>query len=351
MDAHPGGEGRLGFTLRVPRGVIAAITPFNFPVNLACHKIGPAIGSGNTVVLKPASATPRTAYMLAEVFARAGLPEGCLNVVSGTGDEIGDALVTHPDVAMVTFTGSAAVGKNIRSIAGLKMVTLELGGNCALIVDGDADLDLAVTRSAAGAYAHSGQVCIHTQRIYVGSDIHQSFVDKLASAADDLTIGDPREDETKVSSLLTPTEADRVAEWIDEAAQAGATVVTGGKRVGHATLTPALLTGVGPDVKVSCREVFGPVVHVEAFADLDEAIRCVNASDLGLQAGVFSRDIGRALRAARKIECGGVMINEAPTFRVDQMPYGGVKDSGSGREGPKYAMEEMTEPRMITVRL
>jgi acyl-CoA reductase-like NAD-dependent aldehyde dehydrogenase len=351
VDAHPGGTDRLGFTLRMPRGVIAAITPFNFPLNLVCHKIGPALAGGNTVVHKPASATPICGYMLAELFAEAGLPAGFLNTVSGGGGDVGDFLVAHPDVAMVTFTGSPEIGKRIRAVAGMKPVTLELGANCAAIVDADADLELALGRCAIGGFAHSGQVCIHLQRIYAAGKIAGDFTDALRSRVAALRIGHPLDEASEVTSLIDEPNALRVTGWIAEAVRDGARKLTGGERAGRATVTPAILAGTQPGMKAVADEIFGPVVCVETFDSIEQAVGMVNASRYGLQAGVFTRDLGRALRAAQRIECGGVMINDVPTFRVDQMPYGGVKESGMGREGPHYALQEMTETKTVVVNL
>jgi acyl-CoA reductase-like NAD-dependent aldehyde dehydrogenase len=351
VDAHPGGAERLGFTLRMPRGVIAAITPFNFPLNLVCHKVGPALAGGNTVVHKPASSTPICGYMLADLFAEAGLPAGFLNTISGGGGEVGDFLVAHPDVAMVTFTGSAEVGKHIRAVAGMKPVTLELGANCAAIVDSDADMELALGRCAIGGFAHSGQVCIHLQRIYVAGKTAGDFTDALRSRVTALRIGHPLDDASDVTSLIDEPNAVRVSDWIAEAERGGARNLIGGKRMGRATVTPAILSGTQPGMKAVADEIFGPVVCVEAFDSIERAVEMVNRSRYGLQAGVFTRDISRALWAAQQIECGGVMINDVPTFRVDQMPYGGVKDSGIGREGPRYALQEMTETKTVVINL
>lgn len=351
MDAHPGGEGRFGFTIRSPRGVIAAITPFNFPLNLACHKVGPALASGNTVVLKPASVTPITAYMLAELFTECGLPPGFLNVISGGGAEIGDALVSHPDVYMVTFTGSVEVGRRIHQMAGIKMVTLELGSNSAAIIDAEADLELALERCRAGGYSHSGQVCISLQRLYAQKEIAREFTDRFVERVRSLRIGHPLEDQTDVSSLIRESDAKRVEEWIQEAVAGGAILATGGRRCRSTTVEPAVLLRAQPEMKVVRDEVFGPVVAVDDYQGLDDAIEKVNDSRYGLQAGVFTRNISKAIYSAQRLEVGGVMINDVPTFRVDQMPYGGVKDSGLGREGPRYAIQEMTDVKMVVVKL
>lgn len=347
MDASPAGKGRWGMTVREPLGVIAAITPFNFPLNLSMHKIGPAIAAGNTIVHKPASATPLSALLMARIFAECGLSAGALNVVTGPGGLIGDMLVTHKDVAMVTFTGSVDVGVRIRNMVGMKRVTLELGGNAAVILEEDADLDAAVPRSVVGAFAHSGQVCISVQRIFVHRKIRAEFLERFVEATRKLRIGHPHDPATDISSLITLGEAERVESWIGEAIQAGASLLSGGTRR-RATIEPTILADAPPTVRAACREVFGPVVVVNSYDTLDEAIERVNHSEYGLQAGIYTRDMEKAFRAARRIRTGGVHINEVPAYRVDQMPYGGVKMSGAGREGPKYAIEEMTEVKLIT---
>ena len=350
MDASAHGAGRMAMVIREPLGVIGAITPFNFPLNLALHKIGPALAAGNAVVHKPASATPVSALELARLFAEADLPEGGLNVVPGPGAELGEALARHRDVAMITFTGSPEVGVRLREISGLKRVTLELGSNSAVIVESDADLDLAVPLCVSGAYAHSGQVCISVQRIFVQESLMSTFVERMAEGAAKLRLGHPLEEATEVSSLITEGEAERVSEWIGEAVAAGGRLVTGGEREGT-RMVPALVADLPVTAKLLAREAFGPVAGVNRFGKLEEAIRMVNASDYGLQASIFTRDIQKAFRAAREVEVGGFLINDVPQFRADQMPYGGVKLSGTGREGPRYAVEEMTERKLIVWRV
>lgn len=350
MDASAHGAGRLAMCVREPLGVIGAITPFNFPLNLSLHKIGPALAAGNAVVHKPASATPVSALELARLFAEAGLPEGALNVVPGPGALLGEALARHPDVSMITFTGSPEVGIRLRDIAGLKRVTLELGSNSAVIVEPDADLALAVPLCLSGAFAHSGQVCISVQRIFVHEAIAEAVTAELAAGAEKLRRGHPLEEATEVSSLITAGEAARVSEWIGEAVAAGGRLLTGGDRDGT-RLKPAVVADAPAGSKLLTREAFGPVVAVNKYETLGEAIDLVNASDYGLQAGIFTRDIGRAFRAAREVEVGGFLINDVPQFRADQMPYGGVKLSGTGREGPHYAIEEMTERKLIVWRV
>lgn len=349
MEASAGGKGRWAMTLREPLGVIAAITPFNFPLNLAMHKIGPAIAAGNAVVHKPASATPVSALKIAAILEECGLPKGALNVVTGPGGAIGDLLSCHPKINMVTFTGSVEVGLRIRSLAGMKRVTLELGSNSAVVLADDANLDEAVPRCVTGSFAHSGQVCISVQRIFVDRRIRGEFLERFVEATRKLKIGHPHDPATEVSSLITVKDAERVEEWIAEAIRAGAKLLTGGARR-RATVEPAVLADVPPDVQISCKEAFGPVVAINSFDTLDEAIAMVNASDYGLQAGIFTRDLGKAFTAARKVHVGGFLINDVPQYRLDQMPYGGVKLSGSGREGPKYAIEEMTEMKLVSWR-
>ncbi|HUQ93296.1 MAG TPA: aldehyde dehydrogenase family protein [Bryobacteraceae bacterium] len=346
MDASPSGAGHMAMTVREPLGVIAAITPFNFPLNLAMHKIGPALAGGNSVVHKPASATPISALMMAEVFYECGLPEGALNVITGPGGSIGEQLVFHKDVAMITFTGSPEVGMRLRNLAGMKRVTLELGNNSAVIVESDANLEEAAARCVAGSFAHSGQVCISVQRIFVQQDVRAPFVERVVELTGKLKLGHPQDPSTDISSLITEKEAERVENWIGEAVVQGAHLRTGGKR-SHASLEPAVLTDVPAHAQIARREVFGPVVGINSYGTLDEAIQKVNDSDYGLQAGIYTRDLGKAFYAARKVHVGGFMINEIPQYRVDQMPYGGVKLSGLGREGPKYAIEEMTESKLI----
>lgn len=350
MDAAAAGKGRWGMTVHEPLGVIAAITPFNVPLNLALHKIGPALAAGNAVVHKPASATPISALKLASVFGECGLPKGALNVITGPGGALGEQLVFHKDVAMITFTGSVEVGMKIRNLAGLKRVTLELGGNSAVILAEDADLDAALPRCVGGSFAHSGQLCISVQRVYVHHSRRDEFLERFIEGAKRLVIGHPHDPQTDVSSLINPKEAERIVSWIGEAIRAGAKLAHGGGRA-HATIEPAVVTDVPDNVPLSCKEAFGPVVAVNSYQSLDEAIARVNDSEFGLQAGIYTRDMERAFHAAQRVHVGGFMINEVPQYRLDHMPYGGVKNSGTGREGPKYAIEEMTEAKLITWRV
>jgi acyl-CoA reductase-like NAD-dependent aldehyde dehydrogenase len=349
LDAERAGEGRFAWTLREPRGVIVAIAPFNWPINLAAHKVAPALAAGNAVVLKPASATPLTALWLAETLREAGLPENVLQVVIGSGASLGMRLVTDPRTSMISFTGSPAIGLHIAQAAGMKPVTLELGSNAATIVEADADLDLAVQRIAAGAFANSGQVCISVQRVLVNAAIYDQFLARLVEETGKLRLGHPLDEEASVSCLITRSEDERVTAWVDEALADGARLECGGVNDDR-RLKPTVLTNVSSQMKVVRDEVFGPVVSVLAIGDLDEAIAVANDSQYGLQAGLFTSDLNKAFYAARRLEVGGVMINECSNFRVDQMPYGGVKGSGVGREGLKYAVQEMTEAKLITVR-
>ncbi|TCP30857.1 acyl-CoA reductase-like NAD-dependent aldehyde dehydrogenase [Scopulibacillus darangshiensis] len=346
LDAAPGGDNRIAYTKREPIGVIGAITPFNFPMNLVAHKVGPAIASGNTVILKPASQTPLSSYYLAELLTEAGLPKGALNVVTGSGRTIGDKIVTDDRISMITFTGSPAVGKAIRSKAGLKRVTLELGSNSAVIIDRGTPIDNIVPRCVTGAFSFQGQVCISLQRIYVHEQEYDTFVEKFIEATNKLTIGDPLDANTDVSALISEADVKRAEEWIKEAKDGGAVVAAGGKKEGN-VLQPTVLLDVDPSMKVSCQEVFAPIVLISKISSIPEAVDLVNDSRYGLQAGIYTNDIKLAFDAVDDLEVGGVLINDIPTFRVDHMPYGGVKESGIGREGIKYAVEEMTEMKLV----
>ena len=346
LDAAPGGENRIAYTVREPLGVIGAITPFNFPMNLVAHKVGPAIAAGNTIVLKPASQTPLSAFFLAELLEEAGLPAGALNVVTGSGKEVGEKLVEDERIKMITFTGSPEVGIGIRNKAGLKRVTLELGSNSALIVDSSVNLDKIIPRCVMGAFSFQGQVCISLQRIYVHETVFEEFVAKFVGATAKLKIGDPLDPKTDVSALITIADVERSLAWIKEAEEHGAEVVIGGKAEG-AALLPTVLLNADATLKVSCQEVFAPIVVINKIKTIEEAIERVNDSRYGLQAGIYTDNIHTALNAVEKLQVGGVLINDIPTFRVDNMPYGGVKESGVGKEGIKYAVEEMTEQKLV----
>ncbi|PHG67700.1 aldehyde dehydrogenase family protein [Bacillus toyonensis] len=351
LDAAPGAEGRIAYTIRKPIGVIGAITPFNFPLNLVAHKVGPAIAAGNTVVLKPADQTPLSSYALVELFEEAGLPKGALNIISGPGATVGEAIVKNDDVASITFTGSPKVGIGIKEKAGLKRVTLELGSNAAVIIDEDVELtDEVMERVKWGAFVNNGQVCISVQRVFVHEKRMDEFLLKLKKAMETVVVGDPMNEETDVSALISKKDVERIDMWVQEAIKEGATVLYGGKKRDERIFEPTVLTNVPEHVSVQCQEVFGPVMTVNTFKEFDEAIEKVNHSRYGLQAGVFTNNLFKAMRAIDELEVGGVMINDIPTFRVDHMPYGGVKESGTGREGIKYAIEEMTEMKLVCIK-
>ena len=348
MDLAPHGAGRLGIVKRVPVGPVAAISPFNFPLNLTAHKIAPAIAAGNPIVLKPATKTPLSAIRLARIVVEAGLPPEAISVLPMP-RRVGDRLVTDERFRLLTFTGSSAVGWDMKARAGKKRVILELGGNAGVIVDETADLDFAVSRVATGGFAFAGQSCISVQRVYAHAQIFDAFSAQLVSAVEKLKVGDPLDVDTDLGPMIDAGEAERIDEWVREAVAAGARVLTGGTRIGTASYAPTVLTGVARDAKVCSQEVFAPLVVLERFTSIDEAVTEVNRSSYGLQAGIFTADLEHALRAFDEIEVGGVMVNDVPTFRIDNMPYGGVKDSGLGREGPKYTIEEMTEPRLLVI--
>jgi acyl-CoA reductase-like NAD-dependent aldehyde dehydrogenase len=350
MDASAAGAGKLGVMLRVPYGVVGAISPFNFPLNLVAHKLGPAIAAGNAVVLKPAGQTPISALKLAAILVEAGLPEGWLSVVPGPGSEVGNAIVEHGLTGAISFTGSAKVGWGIRSRVPHKKVNLELGSNAPLIVHADGDWETAADKAKLHAFSHAGQSCISIQRILVHEDVADAFTERLVANAEALRVGDPLDPETDVGPLISPGDRDRVKEWVEEAVAGGAELLSGGELVDEGRcLAPTLLAAPQRDAKVWCEEVFGPVATIDRYAEFGEALRMANDSKFGLQAGVFTRDMGRGLEAAATLEFGGVLINEVPTFRADQMPYGGVKDSGNTREGPAFAVLELTEERFVTL--
>ncbi|WP_282033991.1 aldehyde dehydrogenase family protein [Metabacillus indicus] len=348
MDAAPGGENRTAYTVREPIGVIGAITPFNFPMNLVAHKLGPAFASGNTVVLKPATQTPLSSFFIGELFHEAGLPAGALNIVTGKGSEIGKHFTSDDRIKALTFTGSPEVGKKLKQEAGMRKTLLELGSNSAVIVNEDANADEVAARCVTGAFAFAGQVCISVQRIYVHEAIFDEFVSQAVEQTRKLKVGNPLDEQTDVSSLISGDDVNRALAWIEEAEAAGATRACGGKGSENQTIEPAILLNVPSDSSLSCQEAFAPVAIINSFRTFDEAIEEVNNSRYGLQAGVFTNRVDLAFKAAKDLHVGGVMINDIPTFRVDHMPYGGVKDSGFGREGIKYAMEELTELKLIS---
>ena len=351
MDAHPAGEGHAGLILRVPIGIVAAISPFNFPLNLVAHKVGPGFAAGCAVVLKPAGATPLSALLLAQAFEDAGQPAGWLNVIVGKSRDIGDVLTEDERVRMITFTGSSEVGWGIRARANKKKVSLELGNSTPLIVLADADLDKAAAAIAAHGYSFAGQSCISIQRVYVEDSVHDALMEKLTPKVEALKVGDPLDAETQVGPVIDHENRDRITEWVNDAVAGGAKLVTGGQVDDAGVLQPVLLDDVSLEMKVSCNEVFGPVVTVSRVSGLEQAVELANGTNYGLQAGIYTQDITKALSAARTLDFGGVTLNEAPTYRADQMPYGGVKDSGNTREGPKFAVREMTEPRMVVINL
>ncbi|MEQ1872308.1 MAG: aldehyde dehydrogenase family protein [Ilumatobacteraceae bacterium] len=348
LDAIPSGEGKLGFTLRVPIGVVGAIAPFNFPLNLVVHKVGPAIAAGCPVVLKPASQTPFSSITLAKMLIEeCGLPEGYLQVVTGGGSTVGNAIVDHPDIALITFTGSPEVGWAIRARAPRKRVGLELGNNAPCIIEADGDWKTAAAKIKVAGFSHAGQSCISTQRVLVQRSICDQFTAALVEHVNALVVGDPLDEATDVSALISEKERDRVAGWVDEARDAGATIATGGSLTNDGVLRPTVIANATPDLKVCALEVFGPVVTVTAYDTLDEAIALANDTKFGLQASIYTCDIDKALKAVRSLDFGGVLVNEVPTWRADQQPYGGLRDSGNTREGPAFTIKEMTEIRMV----
>ena len=348
MDAAQAGEGKLAFTLRRPIGVVGAISPFNFPLNLVAHKIAPALAAGCAVVLKPAGQTPLSALLLAELETEAGLPPGWLNVVVGPPSEIGDVLVEDERVRAITFTGSSEVGWKLRERAPRKRVNLELGNSTPVIVHGDADLDAAAEKLAGNAFSFAGQSCISVQRIYVQRWAHDEFLDRFLPRVEALVLGDPADEETDVGPVVDEDARDRILSWIDEAREAGAQLLAGGSLEGD-LIRPTVIANATLDMKVCREEVFGPVCVVNSYETLNEAIAAANGTRYGLQAGIFTGGVEPALRAARELEFGGITVNEAPTFRADQMPYGGVKDSGNTREGPAYAVRDLTEERLVVL--
>lgn len=346
----PGCENRFAYTIRVPLGIVCAISPFNFPLNLVAHKVAPAIAAGNTVVLKPASVTPLSSLHLCRILEEAGLPPGYLNAVIGSGAEIGEMLLNEPRFACYTFTGSPAVGKRIRERIGLRKCTLELGSNSATMVHSDADLARASAACCKMAFANAGQICISVQRILVQKDIFNPFTDSLLKNVKELVVGDPTDLNTSVGPMISEQDAIRAENWIAEAVSEGAVLLTGGVRKGP-VLQPTVITGVKPHMKVVCEEIFAPVVTLIEYDTFEEGLAIANNSKYGLQAGLFTNTIPLAMEAAKKLEVGGVIINDTSVFRVDEMPYGGIKESGLGREGPKYAIDELTEQRLVVFSL
>jgi acyl-CoA reductase-like NAD-dependent aldehyde dehydrogenase len=347
LDAAKGGIGKIGYYLRVPVGVVAAITPFNFPLNLVAHKVAPAIAAGCPIVLKPAPATPLTALCLQEILLEAGLPEHAFSIVLGNG-EVGHWLTTDPRVAMITFTGSPPVAHAISKVAGLRRTTFELGGNAATVIDEDADIDKAVERCVMGSFVYSGQVCISIQRLYVHQNRYAEFREKFIDKTNRLLLGDPLKDSTDIGPMINDVAVLRVDAWLQEAVAQGATVATGGT-YNRRMFRPTVLENVKASLRIMRQEVFGPVVNLIPFTDFEAALDAVNDSEFGLQAGVYTHNLQKALLAVERLDVGGVIINDVPTFRVDHMPYGGNKNSGVGREGPRFAIEDMTTLKMVVI--
>ena len=346
LDGAPTWTGQLGFTLRVPCGVVAAISPFNFPLNLVAHKVGPALAAGNAVIIKPASDTPLSALKLTEILVEAGLPAEAVQCVTGPGGTIGDALVADDRVRKVTFTGSRDVGEHICRTAGLKKVTMELGSNSPLIVMPDADMEKVVAGTVASGFSNAGQVCISAQRILTNERVYADYLDALTEGVKGLSTGDPLDGTVKMGPMVRPQDAVRVNEWVTEAVAGGARTVVGGEYEGsmHA---PTVVADVRPEMRISCDELFGPAVAVTPFSDIDQAIAMANDTNYGLSAAIFTQNIDWAMKFAREVDSGNLMINSGPQWRADLMPYGGVKDSGMGKEGPRYAVQEMTELKMV----
>ncbi len=348
LDGDPGVQNKLGFTLRIPCGVVAAITPFNFPLNLVCHKIGPAIAAGNSVILKPASDTPLVALKLVEILLEAGLPGDGISCLTGPGGLIGDALCSDERVRKISFTGSRDVGHKICQMAGMKRVTMELGSNCPLIIMPDADLDQVADIAATQAFSNAGQVCISTQRLIVADEAHDSFVESLIPKVKSIKMGDPLNKDTQMGPMVRPNDASRVQSWVQEAVQGDAHLACGGDRNG-AFMQPTVLTDTRPEMKVINQEVFGPVVSVIRAKDVDDAIKIANDTPYGLSAGVFTSNLDNAMRCARAINSGNIHINWGPMWRADAQPYGGLNQSGMGKEGPRYTIQEMTESKTVVI--
>lgn len=349
IDWTPAGANRQGFTKRVPIGTVLAITPFNYPINLACHKIGPAMAVGNSILLKPAEKTPLSSVLLAQLILEAGYPPEAFSMIQCYGPQA-QKLVTDPRIAMLSFTGSSSIGWMLKGIAGHKKVVLELGGNAGVIVHNDADLAQAVEQTVAGSFANAGQNCISVQRVLVQREIFEDFTDQFLAGVRALKVGDPRDPQTDIGPLISMRDAERVERWVNEAQQAGATLLHGGPRQGT-LVQPTVLTQITSDMKVACEEVFAPVVTLSPYETWEDAIAIINDSQYGLQAGLFTNDMKRIMDAWERIEVGGLHVNSNSTFRVDHMPYGGIKASGVGREGVKYAIEDMTDLRLMVVNL
>jgi len=350
LDGASHGKGKFGVTIRVPCGVVVAISPFNFPLNLVCHKVGPAIAGGNAVIVKPATDTPLSALRLTEILLEAGLPPEGINALTGSGGEVGDWLVADRRVRKITFTGSRDVGEHICRTAGIKRVTMELGSNAPVIVMPDADMEKVAVAVASTGYANAGQVCISTQRVLAASGVYEDFLDALRPKVAALKVGNQLDPTVHVGPMIREKEAVRVDEWVKEAVASGARVVTGGTRQG-AMYAPTVVADVKPQMRISCDELFGPAVAVTPFTDIDEAIALANDTNYGLAAGIFTENLEWAWKFAREVQSGNLHINWGPQWRADRMPYGGLKESGFGKEGPAYAIEEMTELKMVIFHL
>ena len=350
LDASPGADAKVAYTMRVPIGVVGAISPFNFPLNLVAHKLAPAIAAGDPVVLKPAGQTPFSAIALAWLLVEeCGLPASYLSVVTGPGRVVGNALVDHPDIALITFTGSPEVGWGIKQQAPRKHVGLELGNNAPVIIAADGDWKKAADKIKIAGFSHAGQSCISTQRVLVHSSVAGEFTEYLASLVSTLVVGDPLDEATDVSSVISQNERDRVKGWVDEAVAQGGRIVAGGDIDANGVLAPTVIADARPEMLVCVKEVFGPVVAIQAIDSVDEALKIANDTAYGLQASIFTRDLSLAFAAVRALDFGGVLVNEVPTWRADQMPYGGIRDSGNTREGPAYSIQEMTETRLVII--
>lgn len=349
IDWTQAGVNRQGFTRRAPIGTILGITPFNYPINLACHKVGPAIASGNALILKPAEKTPLSSVILAELILEAGYPPEAFSMVNCWGP-MAEKMVVDPRVAMLSFTGSASVGWMLKSKAKMQKVALELGGNAGVIVHNDANLDLAIAQATAGGFANAGQNCISVQRMLIQSDIFEEFTDRFVDSVKGLVVGDPRETDTDIGPMISLKDAERAEAWMQEATNAGASILYGGKREGT-MIEPTVMTETTRDMKVQCEEIFAPVVTLTPYDTWDDAVAIINDSPYGLQAGIFTNDMKRIMDAWDRIDVGGLQVNSVSTFRVDHMPYGGIKASGFGREGVKYAIEDMTEIRLMVLNL
>ncbi|MBI3457171.1 MAG: aldehyde dehydrogenase family protein [Candidatus Rokubacteria bacterium] len=350
LDGAPGAAGRLAFTLRVPCGVVVAISPFNFPLNLVCHKVGPAIAGGNAVIIKPATDTPLSALKLTEILLEAGLPPEGIQCLTGSGGEIGDLLCADPRVRKITFTGSRDVGERICKVAGLKKVTMELGSNSPLIVMPDADLNKVAEAVVATGYANAGQVCISTQRVLTAGKVYSDFLSALKPKVEAITTGSQLDEKVKMGPMIRETDAVRVDEWVREAVGSGARLLTGGQRRGS-IYAPTIVADVKPEMRISCQELFGPAVAVTPFDDIDQAIALANDTNYGLSASIFTESLEHAMRFAREVQSGNLHVNWGPQWRADLMPYGGLKESGFGKEGPRYAVEEMTELKLVVLHL